>query len=141
VTGGEVGEGGGDAGEELDLLVGDGLGEAFDALVLVGGDGSVSELLEAGDEGAAKAVEAVAVSADGGVLDVVEVAAHLFGGVDAVVEVGDETGDGALEVDVVFPEGIVGVDEEGLSTVGAERLRLDGLGLDGAGSGGHELII
>jgi hypothetical protein len=28
-----------------------------------------------------------------------------------------------------------------LSTAGAERVRLDGLGLDGAGSGGHELII
>jgi len=37
------------------------------------------------------------VGADGGVLDGVEVPAHLFGGVDAVVEVGDEAGDGTLE--------------------------------------------
>jgi hypothetical protein len=63
-------------------------------------------------------------------------AAHLFGGVDAVVEVGDEAGDGAFEVDVVFPEGVVGVDEQGLRGRGTERLRTDGLG-----SGGHELII
>ena len=81
------------------------------------------------------------MGADGGVLDAVEVPAHLFGGVDAVVEVGDETGDGTLEVDVVFPEGIVSVDEQGLSTAGAERLRLNRLGLDGLGSGGHVLII
>jgi hypothetical protein len=56
--------------------------------------------------------------------------------VDAVVEVGDEAGDGALEVDVVFPKGIVGVNKQGLGDRGAERLRADGLG-----SGGHELII
>ena len=61
VAGGEVGEGGGDVGEELDLMVGDGLGEAFDAAMLLFGEGDVGELLEAGDEGVAEAVEAVAV--------------------------------------------------------------------------------
>ena len=40
---------------------------------------------------------------DSGVLNLVEVAADLFGGVDAMVEVGDEAGDRALEVDVVLP--------------------------------------
>ena len=81
VTGGEVGEGFGDAGEELDLLVGDGLGEADDAVVFFGCDGGVGELLEAVDERAAEAAEPVAVSRDGGVLAVVEVLADLFGGV------------------------------------------------------------
>jgi hypothetical protein len=56
--------------------------------------------------------------------------------VNAVVEVGDEAGDGALEVDVVLPEGVVGVDEQGLGDRGTERLRTSGLG-----RGGHELII
>ena len=32
-----------------------------------------------------------------------------------VIEVADERGDGALEVDVVFPEGVVGINEEGLA--------------------------
>ena len=122
VAGGEVGEGGGYVGEEFDLLVSDGLGEAFDAAMLLVGEGGVGELLEAGDEGAAEAVQAVAVGEDGGVLDAVEVAADLFGGVDAVIEVGDEAGDGALEVDVVLPEGIVGVDEQGLVGSAAEGL-------------------
>ena len=103
MAGGEVGEGGSDVGEEFDLVVGDGLGEAFDAAMFLFGDGDVGELLEAGDEGAAEAVQAVAVGEDGVVLDAVEVAADLFGGVDAVVEIGDEAGDGALEVDVVLP--------------------------------------
>ncbi len=72
VAGGEVGEGVGYAGEEFDLLIGDGLGEADDAVVFLGGEGAVGELLEAGDEGLAEAVEAVAAGADGGVLDAVE---------------------------------------------------------------------
>ena len=58
---------------------------------------------------------------DGVVLDAVEVAANLLGGVDAVVEVGDEAGDGTLEVDVVLPKGIVGVDQQGLIGKVAKR--------------------
>ena len=112
---GEGRDGSGDAGEEFDLLVGDGLGEAGDAGAFVFGDGLVGELLEAGDEGFAEALEAVALGLDGGVLDAVEVLADFFGGVDAVVEVGDERSDGALEVDVVLPERVVGVEEEGLA--------------------------
>ena len=44
--------------------------------------GGVGELLKAGDEGLAEALEAVAVRGDGGVLDVVEVLADLLRGVD-----------------------------------------------------------
>ena len=48
-------------------------------------------------------------------LNAVEMATYLFGGVDPVVEIGDETGDGPLEVDVVLPEGVVSVDKQGLA--------------------------
>ena len=41
VTSGEVSEGLGHVGEELDLLIGDGLGEAFDATMLFVGEGFV----------------------------------------------------------------------------------------------------
>ena len=114
VTCGQVGESLGDVWEELDLLIGDGLGEAFDAAVLFRGQGNVGELLEAGDEGSAEAVQTIAVGDDGGVLDMVEMVADFFGGVDAVIEVGDEAGNGALEVDIVLPKRVVGVDQEGL---------------------------
>ena len=60
-------------------------------------------------------MKAIAVRADGVVFDAIEVAADLLGAVDAVVEVGDEAGDGTLEVDVVLPKGVVGVDEQGLT--------------------------
>ncbi len=77
---GEQGKGLGDAAEQLDLLLGDGVGEADDAVVLVRGERGVGELLEAADEGLAEALDAVAVGADGGVLDVVEVLADLLRG-------------------------------------------------------------
>lgn len=119
---GEICQGGGDVGEEFDLLVGDGLGEVGDAVAFFRGNGSVGKLLKAGDEGVAEAVQAVAPGEDGGVFDAVEVAADLLGRVDAVVEVGDERGDGALEVDVVLPESVIRVDEQGLAGGLAEGL-------------------
>lgn len=120
MAGGEFGQGRGDAGEEFDVVVGDGLGEARDAAMLLFGEGGVAELLETGDEGAAEAVKTIAVGEDGVVLDAVEVATNLFGGVDAVVEITDEACDRALEVDVVLPEGVVGVDEQRLAGWAAE---------------------
>ena len=122
MAGGEVGESGGDVGEEFNLLVGDGLREAFDAAMFFFGEGHIGELLEAGDEGAAKAVEAITVGEDGGVLDAVEVAADLFRSVDTVIKVGDEAGDSALEIDVVFPKRVIGVDEQCLVGGATERL-------------------
>jgi len=59
MAGGQIGKSWGDIGQELDLLVSDGLGEAFDATMLLFGEGHVCKLLEAGDEGAAEAVQAV----------------------------------------------------------------------------------
>jgi hypothetical protein len=79
--------------------------------MLLFGEGDVGELLETGDERVAEAMQAVAAGEDGRVLDAVEVATDLLGSVDAVIEIGDEAGNGALEVDVVFPERVVGVDE------------------------------
>jgi hypothetical protein len=67
------------------------------------------------------------------------VAANLFGRVDTVVEVGDEAGDGPLEVDVVLPEGVIGVDEEGL--VGGTAHWLSGCGGRGLRLRGHGSII
>ena len=76
-------------------------------------------------------MKSVAVGTDGVVLDLIEMASHLFGSVDAMIEIGDEARDRALEVDVVLPEGVVGVDEKGL--VGGAASDLIG--------GVHRLII
>ena len=60
-------------------------------------------------------MHAVAVRCNGGALACVEVLANLLGGVDLVVEVRDERSDGALEVNVVFPQGVIGIDEQGVA--------------------------
>jgi len=128
MAGAEVGECRVDVRQKLDLLIGDGLGEAFDAPVLLVGKRGVSQLFEAGDQRTAKAVQAIAVGENSIVLDTVEVFADLFCGVDAVIKVRDEAGDRALKVDVVFPESVVGVDQQCLARVsGNDPGRLGGL--------------
>ena len=113
MTRGQFGEGSGHAVNQLNLLVGDGLSEADNAGVLLGRDGRGTELFEAGNQRLAEALQAVALRLNGCPFDLVEVLADLFGRVHAVVEVGDERGDGSLEVDVVLPQRVVGVEEQG----------------------------
>ena len=50
-----------------------------------------------------------------GVFAAVQVLPNLNGSMALMVKVRDEGGDGALEIDVVLPECVVGVDEEGLA--------------------------
>jgi len=71
--------------------------------VLVWGDGSVGELLEAIDQRSPETAEAIAVSRDRRVLAVIEVFTNLLRRVDAMIEVGDESRNGALEVNIVLP--------------------------------------
>ena len=92
VAGGQLGQGFGYAGEELDLGGGDGVGEADNAVMLLLCDRGGGEVFETVDKRAAEALETVAVLGDGLVLEVIELFAYLFGSVDAVVEVGDERG-------------------------------------------------
>jgi len=131
VTSGQLGESGSNVREQLDLVVGDGLCKAENTGVLLRGNGRVGELFEAVDQRAAEALESVAVRGDGGVFHTVEVGANLAGSVSAVIEIGDERRDGTFEVDVVFPQRVVGVDQKGLTG----RLALWGV------VGGHKWII
>ena len=133
MTRGKLGEGGGDAGQSLDRVLGDGLHKAENAGMLLRCDGRVRQLLEAGHQRPAKALEAVAVRRDGSVLDAVQVGAHLLGSVGAVVEVGDKGRDGTLEINIVLPQRVVGVEEQGLARRLAHLLLL----ALGSGVGGH----
>jgi hypothetical protein len=112
MTSRQLGESFGDVGKQFDLVVCDGVCESENALALIVCDGRVGKLLEAFDERAPEAAKAVSVSRDGGVFATIQVLSHLFRRVDLMVEVGDERGDRPLEVDVVLPESVVGVDEQ-----------------------------
>src|SRR5579859_4135838 len=115
VTLGETDERVLDTGEKLDFLFGDGVGEAADALALFIGDRLGAETLKTIDEGTGEAGETVAVSENGFALAGVEGVADFGGRVFVMIEIADKGCDRTLEVDVVFPERVVGVDEKGLA--------------------------
>jgi len=115
VAGGQFGESFFHAGEQLDLLFLDRAGKAENALGLFFRDRRGAETLKTRNQGPGKAGQAVAMGQNGFALHGVEGLAHFGRRVLVVVQVADERGDGALEVDVVFPQRIVGVNEQGLA--------------------------
>lgn len=50
-------------------------------------------------------------------LHIVENFANLLGRIFMMVQKGYKTGDGAFEIDIVFPQRVIGVDEQGLRGV------------------------
>jgi hypothetical protein len=60
-------------------------------------------------------VQSVAMSDDAFAFDIVESSANLLGRKFVMIEERNETRDGALEVNVVLPERVVGIDEESLA--------------------------
>jgi hypothetical protein len=115
VMAGEVGEGFGDAVHDVGRGVfnlRDEIGDPLDHFAF----GSVASKLHVSFfEGPAEAADAVTVLADIAALGFIEDVAAVFGRVAERVELGNEGLDGGLKENVVFPEGIVGVDEEGLA--------------------------
>ena len=104
----------GNFGKELNIVVLDDARESEDLFVKFGSDWHRTQAFECIDKSVGKAVEAVSVLDDAFALDIIEHLADLLRRELVMVEEGNETSDRALEVDVVFPEGVVGVDEEGL---------------------------
>jgi hypothetical protein len=88
--------------------------ETHDLFVKLGRDGNRAQAFESIYQSMGKAVETVSVLHNAFALDVVEDFADLFGLELVMIEEFDEARDGALKVDVVLPECVVGVDEESL---------------------------
>ena len=108
-----------DARQQLDRMIGYGLRKAGDALPLFDRRRLFRELGKAVDERTLKAGHAVSVCRDGCVFTAVQYLAHLGWGVPMMIEISDKAGDRALEIDVVFPQRIVGVDQQGLRREGS----------------------
>jgi len=114
--------------QKLNLGASDGFCEGYDTGVFFWGNGFVGELLETVNQRSVEAGQSVPVFRDCCVLAGVENLSNLFVCVDPVVKIRDECCDGAFKVNVVFPEGIVGIEEEGL--LGRAEVQ-----------GGHQRII
>ncbi len=111
----QVGERLGDIGEKFHGMLGDLVGDAANRLVKLRRDRFDGKLLETDHQGFGEAVHAVSVLADVLALDVVEHVANFIGRVVVMVEERDEIGNRPLEVNIVFPKGVVGVDEQVLA--------------------------
>lgn len=108
--------------------------------MLLRGDHGVRELLKAGDQRSAKALQSIAMRGNGGALAGVQMFADLFGRMHAMVEIGDERCNRALEVDVVLPQRVVRVEEERLVEGASWKLSLRA-GWSSCDDRAHALIV
>jgi hypothetical protein len=111
---GKLGQRLGNAGQKLDVLIRDGLREAQDSRVLFGSYRFSRQTLEAHDEGLPETGEPVSIGQGGFTLHLIQFFANLFTRVFVMIQVGDEGCNGALKIDIIFPEGVVGIDEKRL---------------------------
>jgi len=111
---GQLFEGFRHSGQQFDFLFGDGARKSANALALFLGHWRGTQALEAVDERRGEARKPVAVREDGLALHCVQRQPHFAGRVLFVVQESDEGCNGALKIDIIFPEGVVGIDEKRL---------------------------
>jgi hypothetical protein len=88
--------------------------KAVDLGMQLGRDRIHTEPLKRIHQSVSKAVKAVTMRHDAFPLHIIEYSAHLLGRKLVMIEEGNESRDGTLEVNIVFPERIIRVDQEGL---------------------------
>ncbi len=101
-------------GQNFNRMIRNSVGKAVDLGVQLRRDRFNAQALESVDQRMRETVQAITVFHDAFALHVIEHFAHLLGRELVVIQKRDEAGDGPLEVNVVLPERVVGVDEEGL---------------------------
>jgi hypothetical protein len=96
--------------------------ESTDGFVQRGGDRFDCQALESLHQRVTETVQTVTVAYDALALDIIQNLAHLLGRVLVMVQKRNKIRDGPLKVNVVFPERIIGVDEQRLSIIGIKTL-------------------
>src|ERR1017187_9078083 len=105
-------------------MLGDLVGNTADSFLQLRRDRLYGESLEADPQRVSEAVHAITVLPNVLALDFVKCVANFVRRVLMVIQKGDEIGDRPLEVDVVLPERVIGVDEQVL--VGQDLFRANG---------------
>ena len=111
-----------DVWEKLDLARRNRIGKRKNLRMTLWRDWRLAELLEAIDERSAKTLQSIAVRGNRRSFTSVQMLPNLLHRMDLMVEEGDERHDRSFEINVVFPEGVVRVNQQRLVIVGAERL-------------------
>ena len=73
--------------------------------------------LEGFDQRMCEAVQSIAVGEDGFTFYLVQHLAHLLRRIFVMIQERNKVGDGSLKVDIVFPQRIVGIDQQGLLAI------------------------
>src|SRR5579859_7570211 len=92
--------------------------ESADSFVQSGSERLDCQTLEGLHQRVTEAVQSVAVTDNALALDVIQHFAHLPRGILMMVQKRNEIRDGALEVNVVLPERVIGIDEQRLGAIG-----------------------
>ena len=103
-------------------MLGDGMRESADGFVQRGGERFDCQALESLHQRVTETVQTVTVAHDAVALDIVQNVAHPLGRVLVMIQKRNKIRDGPLEVNVIFPERIVCVDEQRLSVIGIRTL-------------------
>ena len=98
--------------KNFDGMIGDLVSKAANPLMQFGSDRLDRKLLKSLDQRMREAVQAIAVLDDGFPLHVVQHQPNRLGRVFAMVEERNKLGDRPLEIDVIFPERVIGIDEK-----------------------------
>ena len=98
-------------------MAGNGVGKSVDSFVQGRGQRFDGQAFEGRDQRVRKTMQAVAVADDGLALHLVQHLAHLLRSVLVVIQKRNKVSDGALKVNIVFPECIVGIDQQGLRAI------------------------
>src|SRR5579859_563502 len=104
----------GNAGDDLHRMLGDAEGKRADALAQLRREWLYAETLKGTAQRVGEAIEPVSMREDRFAFDLIEALAHLLRRELVMVQKGNEVGNRPLEVDVVLPERIIGVDEQRL---------------------------
>ena len=118
----QVGDGVRNTWQQLYFPVGNRSHEETDFLMILFADLATGQLLETTDQRALKILQTVAMGFDGFTFDLIEMAAHFFRCMGVVVEMRDEIGDRPFKMDVVFPQRVISIHEQGLRLEKANRL-------------------
>ena len=111
-----------DTGQQLYFPVGNRSHKETDFLMILFTDRTTCQLLETTDQRALKILQTVAMGFDGFTFDLIKVAAHFLRCMGVVVEMRDEIGDRPFKMDVVFPQRVISIQEQGLPLEKANRL-------------------
>ena len=93
------------------------MGEVVNAFVELGRDGLDGKLFKGRNQRMGEAVQSISVLHNRIPLSIIQNFPYLLRRVFAMIKKRNEASDGALEINIVLPERVIGIDEQGLSAI------------------------